>query len=335
MNEKTRLTISIPENARASVPLVFRQSVAHGVWVNWGDDDYPETFEQAGIVHGAHTYAAPGTYVIEMCTVDDCVLELGGGSPDDGLFGGDDGYRQMLIAAEIGKDVCCISRYAFSRCGNLEEVSLPEGLCSIGEYAFDGCYSLKSVEIPDGMAEIRAGTFFGCTALESAILSAGIVLIGNYAFYNCCALSEVDLSRVEEVGDCAFQACRKLQTATLSPLLKELGKHAFEDCAALKEISLPEGIKKIGERVFSNCRVASRIVIPRSVKVIATEAFENCAFAREVTVLSEKPPVLESPYAFRGIAEDCVIRVPSAAKALYEEATNWIVYKTRMEVTAE
>lgn len=335
MNEKTRLTISIPENARANVPLIFRQSIAHGVWVDWGDGDYPETFEQVGVIRTEHMYAAPGTYAIEMYTVDDCALELGGRSPDDSLLGESDGYRQMLVSAEIGRDVFCISRYAFRRCGNLAAVSLSEGLCSIGEYAFDGCYSLRSIKIPNGIAEIRAGTFFGCTALEDVALPAGISLIGNYAFYNCCALAQIDLSDAEEIGRGAFQSCRKLQAVTLSSSLKEIGSCAFEGCVALREIVIPDGITKISEHSFANCRTASKITLSQNVKTIAASAFENCVFAREVIVLGEQPPILACPSAFDGLAEDCVIRIPNGAKESYECATNWIVHKARMEVTAE
>lgn len=333
MNEKTRLTISIPENARANVPLVFRQRIAHGVWVDWGDGDYPETFEQEGIVRAEHAYSEPGTYIIEMYTVDDCVLELGGGSPDTGLFGESDGYRQMLISAEIGKDVSYISRYAFRRCGNMETISLPEELHAIGEYAFDGCCSLQSVQIPGGIALIRSGTFFGCTALESITLPAGVVLIGNYAFYNCCALEQIELSNTEEIGRCAFQYCRKLQTAALPSSLRTIGSHAFEGCVALREITVPDGVTTVQERSFASCRSASKVTLSPNIKKIAAGAFENCAFAKEVIVLGNQPPVLACPSAFDGLAADCVIHIPDNVKESYENATNWIVYKTRMEVT--
>lgn len=70
---------------------------------------------------------------------------------------------------------------AFIGCGNLEEVTLPEGLTKIGDSAFRDCANLKDIEIPATVKTLGHYAFYGCTGLTDVNISDGVTTIGNYA----------------------------------------------------------------------------------------------------------------------------------------------------------
>lgn len=330
MSEKTRLTIDIPAGARMNIPLIFKQSAAGGVTVNWGDKTAPQQFETEGLVKAEHTYAAEGRYVIEMSAQEECSLVLGASNIGYSILGESEGYRQMLTEAEIGNDANGIGEYAFRDCGKLERVTLSEGLFDIGKYAFEGCCSLREVALPESIAVIRTGLFFGCTALEKIGMPKNVAYIEDFAFYNCCALEEIELGSTEEIGTSAFQDCRKLRAINLPETLQYIGESAFESCAALQKIIIPQAVRVIERQTFANCRAACEIEVASLVRTIGAGAFKNCTFAHEIRFLSAKPPVMTSPTALDGLAEDCVIRVPEGTEEVYRMATNWTMHARRI-----
>ncbi|MBQ5738628.1 MAG: leucine-rich repeat protein [Alistipes sp.] len=55
-----------------------------------------------------------------------------------------------------------ISDYAFSDCGNLVSVIIPDGVIAIGYYTFAYCHKLIDVTIPNSVTTIGEGAFWGC-----------------------------------------------------------------------------------------------------------------------------------------------------------------------------
>lgn len=330
---KTKFTISILDSARATMPLMFKQSIAHGVWVDWGDDDYPETFDTVGVVRAEHTYPEAGDYDITMYTVDDCVLELGGMRQDWSVIGADsEGYRYMLQKAVIGDDVHGIGKYAFCGCGDMQEIAIPDTLTYIGEHAFDSCYALESIVIPAGIAEIRNGTFMNCMSLKSVTVPEGVAKIADYAFYNCSQMREIDLTHVVEIGKYAFEHCKNLRQIMLSENAAIIGDFAFESCTSVHALQLG-GVKTIGKYAFGNCRTLSQITLPASVATIGDGVFVGCNFINKVVAEAATPPVMQSENAFDTL-EAFTISVPEGALEAYTAATNWTVYAENMEEVA-
>lgn len=77
---KTRLYIHIETTYAMNIPLYFRQSVANGVEVDWGDGSAIETFSGSGstVILPTHQYSSVGDYVITLNPLNDCILTLGG-----------------------------------------------------------------------------------------------------------------------------------------------------------------------------------------------------------------------------------------------------------------
>ena len=60
----------------------------------------------------------------------------------------------------------------FSKCRNLSDVNLNEGLEYIGGWTFEGCYSLSSITIPSTVKFIGHAAFANCSALTSMTILA-------------------------------------------------------------------------------------------------------------------------------------------------------------------
>ncbi|MBO4734649.1 MAG: leucine-rich repeat protein, partial [Clostridia bacterium] len=95
-----------------------------------------------------------------------------------------------LTSINIPNDVTSISDYAFSWCIVLTSITIPDSVTSIGNYAFSGCF-LMSITIPNSVTSIGTGAFMDCYPLECVILGSGITSIGDSAFSTCSYLHDV------------------------------------------------------------------------------------------------------------------------------------------------
>ena len=57
----------------------------------------------------------------------------------------------------------------------------------IGDGAFSGCGGLTGVSIPDSVTNIRASAFWGCSGLKEVVLPKSVKKIGAWAFMGCSA----------------------------------------------------------------------------------------------------------------------------------------------------
>ena len=90
-------------------------------------------------------------------------------------------------------------------------------------------------------------------------------------------------SHVREIGDEAFENCRKLSTLTLPDSLERIGEKAF-GYSGLEELKLPDGLQEIGEDAFYACTISS-LEIPDSV-----ESFGWYVFGEAGNLASVKLP---------------------------------------------
>ena len=198
---KTRLHITVPANSepgltppRNQVPLYFRQTVANGVTIDWGDSSPTETLPGTGVVSTTHTYETAGDFVISLSLVDGCELQLGSGSIQNCVMGStrNNGriYCNMLKRVEVGSSVTSIGSSAFYNCYSLSSVVIPDGVTRIGDNTFSYCYSLSSVVIPDGVTSIGSSAFYDCYSLSSVVIPDGVTSIGSNAFSYCYGIKE-------------------------------------------------------------------------------------------------------------------------------------------------
>ena len=115
----------------------------------------------------------------------------------------------VSIPSKLGDcAVTAIGKRAFSFCGSLTSVTIPNGVTTIGEFAFSDCVSLTSVMVPNGVTTIGEGAFLGCNALTSVTISKGVMAIGKNAFNGCGSLVLVEIpDSVIKIDEGAFGGC--------------------------------------------------------------------------------------------------------------------------------
>ena len=332
---KTYLYITIAAEGRMDVPLYFRQSVANGVTIDWGDGSAPETLSGTGNKNTTHKYAAIGDYVISLDPVDGCTLGLGRNTNSYSIMGSTQMQKRYncskLRMVEIGNNVTSIGDYTFDYCSALTSVVIPNGVTSIDEGAFRGCSALTSVVIPNSVTSIGSYAFGYCYALASVIVPNGVTSIGEYAFAECKALVSVVLSNsVTSIGRCAFRNCVSLAKMTIPNSVTSIGEYMLYNCTALVSLTILDGVTSIGNSAFDSCSSLTSVVIPNSVTNISSSAFNNCLGVGFYDFSNHSVVATVSSNAFKGLASDCKIIVPDA---LYDEwiaATNWSTYASNI-----
>ena len=157
----------------------------------------------------------------------------------------------VIPATYNGKAVTAIGSYAFKRCTDLTNISIPNSVTSIGSGAFYDCSGLTSITIPAGVKEIFEYTFNYCTSLTSITISNGVGYIGDGAFQGCSELKSITIPKsVLHIGVQAFWNCFNLTSIEIPSSVTGIGYHAFSGCTALRTIYCEAASKPSGWNSF-------------------------------------------------------------------------------------
>ena len=147
-----------------------------------------------------------------------------------------------IVKAVITEGITTIGEDTFSRCMNLEFVTLPTTLTSIGSGAFlpgdeSVGYSgkLHHLIIPDNVTTIGGGAFWGA-ALDEITIPRNVSTVGNYAFRDCSRLGEVCYEGAV-IGGFMFVGCQALTRFTMANTVTVIGEHCFNYCRNLTRIT--------------------------------------------------------------------------------------------------
>lgn len=191
---------------------------------------------------------------------------------------------------------------------------------SIGDYAFSGCGSLTSITVPNSIVSIGNGTFYDCNGLTFFSLPESVTSIAGNAFAGCSKLAsfELDGTNTEfsvvdgvlfnkekdilliypagkgtgytipegtvEIGEFAFSESAMLTDIEFAGTLVKIGDAAFSKCAGLTEVNLPVSLISIGDKAFNGCKGIVSVSISKAVSSIGKSAFINCSQLMAVTV---------------------------------------------------
>ena len=219
------------------------------------------------VVDGTKYYRYIFTSALKNITIGD-YAEIG-----ESAFNGAASVETITLGqgANIGK-------MAFYNCSALKNIDLSKAT-AIGDYAFSGdtyfvcrdenmsvaavglsgadygkylySYHANQLENVDLSSATSVGinAFAVCRQLKTVYLGEGITQIGDYAFASCCNLTDINLSKVEKVGEYAFMESGLL-TADLSAAT-QVGKYAFVNTPNLNTVILNNAGSEIGEGAFA------------------------------------------------------------------------------------
>lgn len=167
----------------------------------------------------------------------------------------------------------------------------------IGERAF--YYTLKmgaTVTLPESLREIGAYGFAACGP-KQIILPSKLEVIGEFAFNWCDQLESITVpASVKTLGNRAFYNCRSMKSATILAQIDVLEEAVFADCRKMEKVILPDSIKSIGGGCFLRNYPLASINMPAALETIDQEAFMYCCSLPDIVL----PPKLRSigTYAF-------------------------------------
>lgn len=137
----------------------------------------------------------------------------------------------------LPRTVTEIGNAAFSLCGSLTSITLPEGLMHIGDYAF-GASGLCTVSIPASVTTMGVNPFFGCSALEEISVAEGNPAF--YAFFGVLYTADGKL----------LISCPDGRTELEVLEGTEFICDAAIDSPSITWVCLPASVTEIGEGVF-------------------------------------------------------------------------------------
>lgn len=213
-----------------------------------------------------------------------------------------------------------IGKYAFSSCGNMKNVILPDGLKSIGYGAFESSgiekvvipksvenisddafrnSALKEITIPGGVKNISSSMFAQCKQLESVRLEEGVECIGWGTFYECGWIKNLYIpSSLKKIEECVFHnsGVQNLYITSLESWCQvnkvgescsypfQYGGNLYLNNKIVTEIKIPSTIEEIPQNTFRGCLSISSVNIGSNVKIIGGMAFQGCTNLKNVTI---------------------------------------------------
>lgn len=123
--------------------------------------------------------------------------------------------------------VTSIADFAFYKCENLTNISLPESILSIGAQSFRFCSKLTRIDLPESVVSLGSFAFGGCSSVKEIQLSPSLKEI-PYCCFIGCPLTKLDLPNgIERIDSWAFSDLTEQTTLILPPSINDIGRNAL------------------------------------------------------------------------------------------------------------
>ena len=150
-----------------------------------------------------------------------------------------DASGRVVVPREIdGKPVTAIGEHAFSGCGEITSLIIPDSISDIGYMAFAHCTNIVSLSIPSSVTNLSAVAFEGCSRLQSLSLYGPALVMAN-AVKSLPLLRNLEFGTgVREIRQGAVSECSNLITVTIPGDVERINAFAFGDCPSLASVAV-------------------------------------------------------------------------------------------------
>ena len=145
-----------------------------------------------------------------------------------GEYTGDVVIPTSVTNGENTYSVTSIGDYAFTECGGLTSVTIPNSVTSIGINAFSNCSGLTSVNISDLEAWCK---------IDFGNLAANPLRIADELYLNNKLVTKIEIPNLIEIGDGFLEYNQHLKKIDL-PALKQMGNNFLMMNEILEEINI-------------------------------------------------------------------------------------------------
>ena len=147
----------------------------------------------------------------------------------------------QCVVAPNTKFICAS---AFSDCGQLASISIPNSVISIGDWAFNNCPRLTGLVLPNSITYIGLSAFSYCSSLTDITIPDGVTKIVYDSFGNCTGLTSLIIGNgVTCIENSAFNGCSSLGCVTIGTGVTNIDSNAFRNCSSLNHV-LYKGTQK-------------------------------------------------------------------------------------------
>lgn len=252
------------------------------------------------------------SYAFQGTTLEN--LEMGGENVNISNFG--ISAKNIIIRAGI------IQSYAFASKSNIENLTLKQGVSWNGESQFYSCNGLKTVVIEDGIMQIPKGCFSYCSSLENISLPDSITEIGS-CFSGCKALKSISLPlSINEIpASCFLNSGLESITISDDSKIEGIGQSAFQSCENLKSVYIGKNVKTIGIGAFSGT-VSTTIRINQTRGSISGSPWNASSATIEWLIKATKIEVISEPTKLKYKKGEPFERSGLSVKATYSDGTS-------------
>lgn len=278
--------------------------------------------------NATYSYYSDGTLVI-----------AGSGNMYDYQFAGTPwfGHTDSIRKIVIGDGITSLSNWAFIKCTNLKELTMPITLNSVRSdthAAFEGCCNIEKITFSlgkDGYCcdytayKGTSDAWYGKTpwyqsrdTLKEIVIPDGTTHIGSDAFRELNITSVIVPESVTSVGSHCFYNCKKLTDLTISLSVNPYGNEdypAFQGCTSLSNITVTRGtgspysydswtggFECLKYAPWNLCPdVPKRLTIAENVTSLGKVLFENCYIVELTIPISLNAVWLDSYANFKNV----------------------------------
>ena len=221
-------------------------------------------------------------------------------------------FENSLLYSQSGR------KYVTSYLENLEVVYFIAGseLTIFPEELFMGCGNLREVTLPEGIQYLGTSCFENCTSLTTIINLGNVTGMGEQAFRRCTSLLQAEMPNVNEIPSSAFAGCTSLGLVSLGAC-KRIGDEAFNGCTSLTEMTFGNVLSFIGVSAFMHCGLTS-ISLPSTLEYIDELAFSGTGIQTIVT-----NGLVQVSSDFYSPSSAVTVTVPAGTATTYKKLAGW------------